>query len=143
MLRAYGSYNEAAQSIKDNSETPENIKGTTNLAFFAGYKNSAFSLGAEYNIMKNTKFAEKADKGGASVYTIINLSKKINLYGRWDYLTSKDSWDGKNDGMAGMAGVEFKLGKYIKLSPNFRIWAPKADDLKNSTYAYINASFAL
>ena len=143
MVRAYGSYNEAGQSIKDAAQNKDDVKGTTNLAFFAGYKNSAFSLGAEYNWMKNTKFANGNDKSGASVYTTINLTKKINIYGRWDYLTSKDSWDSAKDGMAGMAGVEFKLGKYVKLSPNFRIWAPKADGTKNLTYAYLNASFAL
>ena len=143
MVRAYGSYNEAGQSIKDAAQNKDDVKGTTNLAFFAGYKNSTFSLGAEYNWMKNTKFANGNDKSGASVYTTINLTKKINIYGRWDYLTSKDSWDSAKDGMAGMAGVEFKLGKYVKLSPNFRIWAPKADGTKNFTYAYLNASFAL
>ena len=143
ILRAYGSFNEAAESIKKSYEKPEDVKGTTNLAFFAGYKNSYFSLGAEYNLMKNTKFINNNDKSGTSVYSIINLSKKINIYGRWDYLTSKNSWDKKNDGMEGMAGIEFKLGKYIKLSPNFKIWASKAPDIKNSCYAYMNASFAL
>ena len=143
MLRAYGSYNEAGQSIKDAAQNKDDVKGTTNLAFFAGYKNKALSLGAEYNWMKNTKFANGNDKSGVSVYTTINLSKKVNIYGRWDYLTSKDSWDSKKDGMAGMAGVEFKLGKYVKLSPNFRIWVPEEDGIRNQPYAYLNASFAL
>ena len=143
LLRAYASYNEAAESLKEEAENPESIKGSTNVAFMAGYKNSCFSLGAEYNFMTNTKFADNNDKSGISVYSTINLSKKINLYGRWDYLTSKDSWDVTSDGMNGMAGVEFKLGKYIKLSPNFRIWNPKSDGVKNSCYAYMNASFVL
>lgn len=143
LLRAYASYNEAASSIEEAAENPESIKGTSNFAFMAGYKNSTFSLGAEYNYMKNTSFTDGNDKNGVSVYTTINLTKKVNIYGRWDYLTSKDSWDESKDGMNGMAGVEFKLGKYIKLSPNFRIWSPKQDGMKNSCYAYMNASFVL
>lgn len=143
MLRGYASYNEAAKSIKEKAENPELIKGTTNVAFMAGYKNKLLSLAAEYNLMKNTKFTDQNDKSGVSVYSTINLSKNINIYGRWDYLTSKDSWDVSSDGMNGMAGIEFKLGKYIKLSPNFRIWSPKSQDTKNSYYAYINASFNL
>lgn len=143
IIRGYASYNEAAESLKEGADIPEEIKGITNLAFMTGYKNAHFSIGAEYNYMFNTKYTDGNDKSGISLYSTINLSKNISLYGRWDYLTSKDSWDISADGMNGMAGVEFKLGKYIKLSPNFRIWNPKSDGVKNSCYAYMNASFVL
>lgn len=133
-VRAYGSYNEGVEDTQ---------KGITNLAFFAGYADDLFSLGAEYNYQMNTKYEDGNDKSGASVYAVLNCSKKINVFGRWDYLTSKNGWDKDNDGMAGVAGVEFKLGKYVKLSPNFRIWSPKSDNVSNTTYAYLNASFAL
>lgn len=47
------------------------------------------------------------------------------------------------DGMAGMVGAEFKLGKYIKLAPNFRLWSPKTEGGKTASYVYLNASFAI
>ena len=45
--------------------------------------------------------------------------------------------------MAGVLGAEFKLGKYIKLAPNFRVWSPKAKGADESGYFYLNASFVL
>ena len=45
--------------------------------------------------------------------------------------------------MTGLIGAEFKLGKYIKLAPNFRIKNPTADGAENSYYAYLNCSFSI
>ena len=43
-----------------------------------------------------------------------------------------------------IVGAEFKFGKYIKLSPNFRLWSPKTGrQAQISHYAYLNASFSL
>jgi len=87
--------------------------------------------------------ATQTDKTRAVCQPTVNLSKKVGVFGRWDYLTSKNKWNEENDGMAGLVGAEFRLGKYIKLSPNFRIWSPKAGSMPNSYYAYLNASFSL
>lgn len=133
-IRLYGSYNEASE---------ESGKGITNLASFIGYKHKSFSLAAEYNYQKNASYTDEQDQSGVSAYATVNLSKKVGVFGRWDYLTSKNKWNEENDGMAGLVGAEFRLGKYIKLSPNFRIWSPKAGSMPNSYYAYLNASFSL
>lgn len=58
-------------------------------------------------------------------------------------LSSKNDWNKDADGMAGMLGAEFKLGKYVKLAPNVRLWSPKAEGGKLSSYVYLNASFAI
>ena len=42
-----------------------------------------------------------------------------------------------------MVTLEIKFGKYVRLSPNFRIWKPSDDSVGNQTYFYMNASFAL
>ncbi len=133
-VRAYGSYNEASE---------DGQKGTTNLAAFAGLKKSCFSVAAEYNYMTNASFTDTHDRSGVSVYTTIQIAKNIGLFGRWDYLSSKDKWDEANDGNAGIVGADFKLGKYVKLSPNFRVWSPRQDARANQYYAYLNASFSL
>lgn len=141
VLRAYASYNEAADGLK----TDEGVqyRGEVNLACFAGFRNEIVSLGAEYNMMMNSGFVNDADRSGTSVYATVNLNDNIGLYGRWDYLSSKGSWDKTSDGMAGIAGLEIKFGKYVRLSPNFRIWKPSDDSVGNQTYFYLNASFAL
>lgn len=141
VFRAYASYNEAADGLK----TDEGVqyRGEVNLACFAGFRNEIVSLGVEYNMMMNSGFVNDANRSGTSVYATVNLNDNIGLYGRWDYLSSKESWDKTSDGMAGIAGLEIKLGEYVRLSPNFRIWKPFDDSVKNQTYFYLNASFAL
>ena len=134
VVRAYGSYNEAVE---------EGEKGITNLAAFVGYKNDAFSVAAEYNYQTNAKYVDGCDQDGVSVYASAQLNKKIGLFGRWDMLSSKNDWNKDADGMAGMLGAEFKLGKYVKLAPNVRLWSPKAEGGKLSSYVYLNASFAI
>lgn len=134
MVRAYGSYNEAP----DNS-----LEGITNLAAFVGYRNASFSVGAEYNWQSNTKNVKGNDLSGVSAYASVQFNKHVGLFGRWDYLDSKHDWNNASDGMAGVLGAEFRLGKYIKLAPNFRIWSPRADGADKSGYFYLNASFAI
>lgn len=133
-LRVYGSYNEAADKEKS---------GMANMAAFVGYAQEKFSVGAEYNYQSNASFTKECNQNGVSAYTTVQLCPRLGIYGRWDYLSSKDDWNKSNDGMAGMVGAEVKLGKYIKLAPNFRIWSPKDDSKKNSYYAYLNCSFSL
>lgn len=141
VLRAYASYNEAADGVK--ADEGVQYRGEVNLACFAGFRNEIVSLGAEYNMMMNSGFVNDADRSGISVYATVNLNDNIGLYGRWDYLSSKESWDKTSDGMVGIVGLEIKLGKYVRLSPNFRIWKLSDDSVGNQTYFYLNASFAL
>ena len=133
-VRAYASYNEAAEKSQ---------KGITNLAAFAGYRQQEFSIGAEYNHQFNTGYTDGQDKSGTSVYATVNANRRLAFFGRWDWLTSKHHWSDSTDGMAGIVGAEFKLGNYIKLSPNFRIWDAHQSGTPSSYYAYLNASFSL
>lgn len=134
MVRLYGSYDEP---------TDEEDKGIVNLAAFAGYKGAHFSIGAEYNYMQNADHVDKADRNGISAYATVNFSPDFSLFARWDNVSSKDDWNEANDGHAALIGVEFKLGKYVKLSPNFRYWAPAAGGEKDGYSAYLSASFSL
>lgn len=61
-------------------------KDQYSIAAFAGYSNSRFSLGAEYNRAFNYKFASGTDVNGYSVYTTINVAPKMHLFGRFDLL---------------------------------------------------------
>lgn len=141
VFRTYASYNESSDAMK----TDKGIlyKGEVNIACFAGFKNKMISLGVEYNMMMNSNFVNSADRNGTSVYANVYLSDNIGMYGRWDYLSSKKSWNKDSDGMACITGIEIKLGKYIKISPNIKIWYPNDNNMKNSTYFYLNTSFVL
>lgn len=133
-MRVYGSYNEAAE---------EGEKGVTNLAAFVGYQNRKVAVGGEYNHQLNTTFVKGQDASGTSLYATYYPSQRVNVFGRWDCLMSKRGWNEKNDGMNVLVGAEFRLGKFVKLAPNFRMWLPDAKNIGNRYYVYLNASFVL
>ena len=131
-IRLYGGLNE---------DYEEGKKDIMNMAAFIGYKNDKFSIGAEYNQMKNANYKESADQSGYSVYTTLNLNKKTALYARYDDLLSKNDWNKAKDESAAIVGAQFKLGKYVKIAPNFRMNMPKADGANNEYAAYMSCFF--
>ena len=131
-IRLYGGLNESVDEGKKN---------TTNMAAFMGYKHDKFAIGAEYNYMLNASFTEDNDLFGYSVFGSVKLAKYAELYARFDDLYSNEDWNIAKDERAAILGAQFKLGKYVKIAPNFRMTMPKADGTKNAYSAYINCYF--
>ena len=131
-IRVYGGLNESGEDGK---------KDIANLAAFIGYKHEKFTLGAEYNQMWNASYVDGADQYGYSLFASARLTKTANLYARFDDLYSKDDWNISKDVSAVIFGAQFKLGKYVKVAPNFRMTTPKADGAKNRYYACVNCYF--
>ena len=133
-IRLYGGLNDSGESGK---------AGVVNMAGFIGYKNKDFTLGAEYNHMLNASGKEGNDQFGYSVFGSVNLPKNVALYARFDDLYSKDEWNISKDEQAAILGAEFRLGKYVKIAPNFRMNMPKADGADYKYSAYVNCYFGL
>ena len=133
-IRLYGGLNESSEEGK---------KDIVNMAAFVGYKHDKFTIGAEYNQMWNSSYSDNADQSGYSIFASAKLSKLADIYARFDDLNSKDDWNIEKDESAAIIGAQFKLGKYVKIAPNFRMSIPKADDAKNGYSAYINCYFGL
>ncbi len=133
-VRLYGGLNESGEEGK---------KDIANLAAFVGYKHDKFTIGAEYNQMWNAAYADGADQNGYSIFASFKLSKVTDFYARFDDIYSKDDWNIAKDESAAILGAQFKLGKYVKIAPNFRMSMPKADDADNGYSAYINCYFGL
>ena len=131
-IRLYGGLNESGEQGKEN---------IVNMAAFVGYKSDQFTIGAEYNKMWNASYKEGQDQYGYSVFASAKLDKKTEVYARFDDLCSKDDWNKGKDEQAAILGAQFKLGKYVKMAPNFRMSMPKADGLDNRYSAYINCYF--
>ena len=131
-VRLYGGLNESAEQDKEN---------IVNMAAFVGYKNDKFTIGAEYNKMWNASYKEGHDQYGYSVFASAKLNKKTDVYARLDDLCSKDDWNKAKDEQAAILGAQFKLGKYVKMAPNFRMSMPKADGADNRYSAYISCYF--
>lgn len=131
-LRLYGSLNEGEE---------EGDKDIGVYALFAGYKHEKFSLGAEYNLMQNTKNVVDADLAGVSFYTTVKLGGRVNAFARYDNLWSKNDWNLSKDEATYMAGVEIRPCDYVKIAPNLRYHDLKSPELKNKTYLYISCYF--
>ncbi len=131
-IRVYGGLNESSEDGK---------KDITNLAAFVGYKHEKFSIGAEYNQMWNASYKDRANQNGYSIFASVKLSKVADIYARYDDLYSKNDWNIAKDEATAILGAQFKLGKYVKIAPNFRMSMPKADGAKNGYSAYINCYF--
>ena len=133
-IRLYGGLNESSEEGK---------KDIVNMAAFVGYKHERFTVGAEYNQMWNASYSDNADQSGYSIFASAKLSKLTDIYARYDDLNSKDDWNIAKDESAAIIGAQFKLGKYVKIAPNFRMNMPKADGAKNGYSAYVNCYFGL
>ena len=120
-----------------NETTEANKKNVQNLATFIGLKLDWFSLGAEYNKMWNYKNVSGDDYDGISIYTNFKLDKKADLYLRYDECSLGERSDF-------IAGVQWKLGKYVKISPNFR-WSHKdvSGGHSDSYMGYISCYFGI
>lgn len=133
-IRLYGGLNESGAEGREN---------TANLAAFAGYRHERFAVGAEYSYMANTSGVADADLSGYSLYATVNLPKGISLFVRFDDLYSRSGRNGANDESAAILGAQFKIGKYVKIAPNFRMAMPKADGAKSQYWAYVNCYFGI
>lgn len=133
-IRLYGGLNESSEESK---------KDIVNMAAFVGYKHDKFTVGAEYNQMWNASYSDNADQSGYSIFASAKISKLTDIYARYDDLNSKDDWNIEKDESAAIIGAQFKLGKYVKIAPNFRMSMPKADGAKNGYSAYVNCYFGL
>ncbi len=133
-IRLYGGLNESGE---------KGGKAIKNMAAFMGYKHEKFTIGAEYNYMMNASHKENADQNGYSVFASVNLPRNVSLYARFDDLYSKNDWNIAKDESTVILGAQFKLGKYVKIAPNFRMAMPKADGAKSQYWAYVNCYFGI
>ena len=124
-MRVYYGLNEGADETK---------KDVQNLATFIGVKWDWFSLGAEYNWMWNAKNVEGSDYTGFSIYGNAQLNKKVDAYIRYDHCSDDQS--------GFIAGFQCKLGKYVKIAPNFRInHKDVVGGPQNTSMGYISCYF--
>lgn len=132
-IRLYGGFNDASDSGKSD---------IGNYAALIGYKNDKFSLAGEFNMIQNSGNKKDANKLGCSVYGSAKVHKLINVYARYDLLTSNHKWNVDEDKSMVMAGFEIIPCKYVKIAPNFRMDIPKMGG-ENRYMGYISCYFGI
>lgn len=125
----------------------------TTYSFFAGYKGSAFKLGAEYNMQNNaTKYASPAtDKNldGISIYSTYAFNKKWEMFGRFDQLGSNtlagdtQDWNYNKDGSKFILGVQVAPVKGLKFALNYQGFTSDNSTINTKSLVFLNAEFKL
>ena len=131
----------------DLMKTQDVLQNT--LIGFAGIKNSIFSIGVEYSRKTNLDLLKGHDVWGLSSTGSIFLSKKTEIFARYDYATSVKApdedlqWDYTKDATCFIGGIQQTLNNYFQIALNYRKTNPYDPAKKTSNAIYINAHFKL
>ncbi len=123
-------------SNKDNAQS--------SFAGFLGYANDKFTVGAEYLLQLQPKFVADRSWSGTSIYSNINLTDNLKVFGRFDLLTSNtipgetENWNLDGDGQWYIFGFEYSPVKGVKLSPNFKGWNPSDNSQYFASTFFLN-----
>ncbi|HSH53380.1 MAG TPA: hypothetical protein VK982_16755 [Bacteroidales bacterium] len=135
-------------SIRLYADYIEHNEIQTTWSSFIGYQfKDIAKIGAEYNFQNNSEFRKDHNQNGFSGYTSINVSKKFELFGRFDKLWSNTltsepyNWNITHDGSAIIAGIQYSPIKNIKIAANYQGWYPYAKNSENESYIYLNLEY--
>lgn len=118
------------------------------LVSFIGYEaKEKFMAGFEYNIKLNNKFEENHTLDALSGYASWHFAKKLQLFGRYDFLVSnrlpdeERPWNLDKDGSAIIAGIEYRPVTKVKIALDYQDWFPYANNAPNVSFIYLNLEF--
>ncbi|MGE0089719.1 MAG: hypothetical protein AB7S50_09635 [Bacteroidales bacterium] len=120
---------------------------TTWSSFVAYDFNHKASIGIEYNIKLNYNYTIDQNLSGISMYASYEISKMVQLFGRFDKLWSNKisgepyQWNINKDGSAIIGGVQVTPIKNILIAINYQDWVPYANNIENEYYLYCNLEF--
>lgn len=128
-------------------------KDITSYSYFVGYKTTDWKFAAEYNLQQNaTKYASPAagkDLDGFSFYSTYVINKKVEVFGRFDQLSSNtlagqtQNWNYNNDGSQYIFGVQVAPVKGLKFSLNYQGFSSDNSTLDTKSLVFLNAEFKL
>ena len=125
----------------------EEVQST--FAGFLGWKDKGLTFGIEVDYMANSNYVLNQNQTGYSTYASYLLSKKFEIFGRFDKLASnklegmENSWNNSNDGQALIGGIQFQPIDEIKIALNYRNWYCSDVDKYNEPFIFLNFEFKL
>jgi hypothetical protein len=114
---------------------------------FAGYKNDLITVGAEVSYKSNLDMIIGHNAWGVSGTGAISVTKKSELFVRYDYSSSvlvpgeTMHWNYKKDGTFFIAGVQHTFSQNVKMALNYQGNFPCNPARKISDAIYVNALF--
>lgn len=139
--------------IYADSQNSATSKALTTVALFAGYEMEKWRLGAEFNTLQNgKKYSSPIDDynlDGLSFYSTYVINKKVEIFGRFDQLSSNTltgdtaAWNNAKDGNQIIAGIQFAPLKGLKFALNYQGFSFDNSALDNQSLVFLNAEFKL
>lgn len=136
-----------------DSQATTDSKAVTALGLFAGYKTADWRLGAEYNKLNDgKKYSSPAvdhNLDGLSFYATYVINKKVEIFGRYDQLSSNTligdltAWNIDKDGSQIITGIQYAPVKGLKFSLNYQDFNFDNSALNNKSMVFLNAEFKL
>jgi len=113
-----------------------------------GYQiKNKLSVGLEYDFAKNYRFEEGQDRDAFSAYASWDISKKFQVFGRYDIVGSNvlegddTPWFLAGDGSSVIAGVQYRPINKVKIALNYQDWYPYAENAENEAFIFLNLEF--
>jgi len=139
--------------IYADSQPSEDSEAISTFSLFAGYKLSDWRLGAEFNKMNNGKKysspAQDHELDGFSFYSTYIISKKVEIFARFDQLGSNnlagetEAWNISKDGNQIIAGLQVAPIKGLKFALNYQNFSYDDTSKNSKSLIYINAQFKI
>ena len=136
-----------------DSQAVSDSKAITSLGLFAGYKATDWRLGAEYNKLNDgKKYSSPAvdhNLDGLSFYATYVINKKVEIFGRYDQLSSNTlsgdltAWNIDKDGSQVITGIQYAPLKGLKFSLNYQNFSFDNSTIDAKSLVFLNAEFKL
>lgn len=114
---------------------------------FAGYKSKRITIGGEFTYKSNLDLEKGHNAWGFSGTGGINLTKKIELFARYDNSTSSMipsediRWNYQRDGTLFILGLQHTFNEHVKIALDYQGTHPDNPDSQKSEALLINALF--
>ena len=115
------------------------------ILFFTSYDyKNRWNIAGEIIYRKNNRWKENQNIYGTSIFAKYNINKKFQLFARYDKIASNildnetNPWRLVGDGTALVSGIQFNPIKNIKMALNYHDWYPKAANIENRGFIYLD-----
>jgi hypothetical protein len=130
-------------NMAKNSATQQTVD------LLAVYTNKTINLGVGYDYQTDNKLKKGQDWSGVSAFGNYYFSPKVDLFARYDNLSSvkvgsaTTPWNNAKDGQLVMFGVEFIPVKGIRIAPNYQLWTPRDNTKSNISTVVVNVEIKM
>ena len=114
---------------------------------FAGFKNDLITIGGEVSYKSNIDCNRGHHVWGVSSTGGINLTDKLEFFGRYDYISSVTigndilPWNHLNDGSFTVIGMQYIVSPYAKIALNYQGRFPYSPLQMGTDMIYLNLLF--